>query len=90
MLDMLWSPSFLFVLLRGVSVTPQHRRIFGEAMRNQRKKAGCSQEKLAEKADLHPTYISRVENGATNISLDTMIRIAKSLRIKVNDLTRDI
>lgn len=55
-------------------------------MRVWRKKAGLSQEKLAEKANLHPTYISRVESGRINISLDAMVRIAKSLHIRVRDL----
>lgn len=67
-------------------LSTKHRRIFGDAMRVWRKKAGLSQEKLAEKANLHPTYISRVESGRINISLDAMVRIAKSLHIRVRDL----
>ena len=49
-----------------------------------------SQEKLAEKAELNSTYVSEVERGRVNISLDSLIRIAKALRVRVRDLIADI
>lgn len=49
-----------------------------------------SQETLAEKADLNPKYIGEVERGCMNISVDALVRIARALKICVNDLTRDI
>jgi len=67
-----------------------YRKIFGETIRAWRKKAALSQEKLAEKADLHPTYISRVENGKINISLDAIFRLAKALKTTISNLTKDI
>ncbi len=68
----------------------QHRRILGETLRAKRKRAGLSQETLAEKADLNPKYVSEVECGNVNISLDALSRIAKALHIRINDLTRQI
>ena len=47
---------------------------------------GFSQEELAERADLHRTYVSDVERGARNLSLESMTRIAHALRISVADL----
>jgi len=47
-----------------------------------------TQEKLAEKADLHPVYISALERGVENTSLDTMARIAKALNVQVADLCK--
>lgn len=38
----------------------EHRRLLGEAVRAKRKRAGFSQEKLAEKADLSTVFISRI------------------------------
>jgi transcriptional regulator with XRE-family HTH domain len=61
----------------------------GEHIRACRKKAGLSQEKLAEYANLHPTYISDVERGGENISVDALLRIAKALGVKVRDLVAD-
>jgi len=43
--------------------------------------AGLSQEKLAEGAGLHPTYISMIERGVRNPTLDSADRIAKALKI---------
>jgi transcriptional regulator with XRE-family HTH domain len=45
-----------------------------------------SQEKLAEKADLSYKYLGEVERGVVNISLDSLARIAKALKVKVQDL----
>ena len=67
-----------------------HRRAVGEAIRSYRKQGRLSQEKLAEKADLNPKYLSEVERGCANISLDALVRIAKALRIPVVDLLQDI
>ena len=63
--------------------------MLGGTIRAYRKQAGLSQEKLAEKAELHPVYISAVERGAKNISVDTLIRITKVLGIRVRDLVND-
>ena len=69
---------------------PQHRRIPGENIRAQRKRIGFSHEKLAEKAELHPVYIGNVERGAENISLDSLIRVAKALKTSLQELARGI
>lgn len=48
-----------------------------------------SQEALAERADLTAKYLGEVERGAVNISLDAVVRIAKALRLRAEDLIRD-
>lgn len=45
-----------------------------------------SQEKLAEKANLHPVYIGKVERGEQWVSLHALLRIAEALRVRVRDL----
>jgi transcriptional regulator with XRE-family HTH domain len=72
-----------------VPAIPRHRRILGENIRAHRKASGLSQEKLAEKADLHSTYLSDIERGAENISVDALARIAAALRISLRDLFRE-
>ncbi|HEX3627109.1 MAG TPA: helix-turn-helix transcriptional regulator [Verrucomicrobiae bacterium] len=67
-----------------------HRRIVGQNIRACRKHAGWSQEKLAEKADLTYKFLGEVERGYENISLDSLARIAKALKIKVRDLVGEI
>ena len=44
---------------------------------------------IAERADLNPKYIGEVERGGLNISMDALVRIAKALRIRVHDLTKE-
>jgi transcriptional regulator with XRE-family HTH domain len=47
---------------------------------------GISQEVLAEQAALHRTYISDIERGARNVSLDNIEKLAKALQISISDL----
>lgn len=65
---------------------PLHRRQLGKAVLDRRKRAGFTQETLAEKADLSAKYIGEVERGKVNISVDTLARIARALRVRVKDL----
>jgi len=46
--------------------------------------------KLAEKADLHHNFIGEVERGNMEISLTSMLKIAKALQIKVRDLIGEL
>ena len=63
----------------------KHRRLLGEAIRSYRREAGFSQELLAEKADLSTVFISRVERGVANSSVDSLVRIARALHVQVKD-----
>ena len=64
----------------------QQRKLLGESIRDQRKRVKMSQERLAEKAGLHPVYIGKVERGEQWISLHALLRIAEALRVKIRDL----
>jgi transcriptional regulator with XRE-family HTH domain len=68
----------------------RHQKIIGEAIRRFRKTAGLSQEKLAEKADLHPVYIGELERGEEAASIHALLRIAKALRVRVRDLVDEL
>jgi transcriptional regulator with XRE-family HTH domain len=59
---------------------------FGKGLRIQRKIRGWSQEVLAEKAGLHPTYIGGIERGERNPSLINLVRLAKALRLSLSEL----
>ena len=65
-------------------------KILGEAIRRQRSEAGMSQEKLAEKASLHPVYIGKIERGEQWISLHALVRVAKAMGVKASDLIADL
>jgi transcriptional regulator with XRE-family HTH domain len=57
---------------------------FGLNVKMYREEKGLSQEKLAEEAGLHRTYISAVERGVRSISLTNIQKIANALEIDVH------
>lgn len=61
-------------------------RIIGHELRAKRKAQGISQERLAELANLHPTYISEIERGKVNASIFTFYQLAGALKIEFADL----
>lgn len=61
---------------------------FGQNVRRRRDARGFTQEALAERAELDRTYISDVERGARNISIASMVRIAKALGTTLSELTK--
>src|SRR5215211_1408425 len=65
-----------------VPIKQKHRKILGLAIRQHRTKAGMSIERLAERADLHPNYVGEIERGEKAASIDTLVKLAKGLRIR--------
>jgi transcriptional regulator with XRE-family HTH domain len=69
---------------------PKYRKVLGENIRTHRRKAGWSQEKLAEKSDLHHNYIGDIERGEENVSVDALVRIATALKVELSDLVKGV
>jgi transcriptional regulator with XRE-family HTH domain len=69
--------------------SPSISKLFGAAVRQRRMAAGLSQEALAERAGLHPTYVSMVERGVRNPTLDVAARIAKALKVGLPKLVEE-
>jgi transcriptional regulator with XRE-family HTH domain len=59
---------------------------FGLRIRYFRKRLKLSQDELAEKSDLHRTYIGAVERGERNITLINIFRLADALQVTTKDL----
>lgn len=62
------------------------RRRFGERIRLLRIATGMSQEAFAEKCGFARTYMSRVETGGANPSLDALQTFASALQISLSEL----
>jgi transcriptional regulator with XRE-family HTH domain len=62
---------------------------FGKRLREVRERVGVSQEKLAEMAGLHRTYVSSIERGKRNISLLNIERLASALEVPMAELLPD-
>lgn len=63
---------------------------FGRAVRKYRLQLAISQERLAELANIHRTYIGDVERGTRNISLVNMTRIAGALKVPLSRLMQEM
>lgn len=64
-------------------------KVFGTNLRNYRKAKGISQEKFAELAGLHRTYISDLERFQRSIALDNIQKIADALGIPAYKLLKE-
>jgi transcriptional regulator with XRE-family HTH domain len=62
---------------------------FGQKVRQERLKQNLSQEDLAEKANLHRTYIGMIERAEKNITLLNIEKISKALGVSISDLFRE-
>jgi transcriptional regulator with XRE-family HTH domain len=66
------------------------REQFGVNVRATRRAAGLSQEELSTRSGLHFTEISRLERGTRDPQLQTIVAIARGLRIPPSELLADI
>ena len=66
-----------------------HRKVVGENIRACRTNVGLTLEKLAEKADLSWPYLSEIERGRENISLDKLAQLAKALDVRLSKLVEN-
>jgi CheY-like chemotaxis protein/DNA-binding XRE family transcriptional regulator len=64
----------------------EQKKEFGAAIKSERTRLGLSQESLAERADLHRTYITDIERGARNLSLETIYKLAGALGVSIETL----
>lgn len=69
------------------------KSVVGKNVRHYRELKGVSQEELAFEADLHRTYVSGVERGIRNPTVQIVARLAKALGVlpckllELNDLS---
>lgn len=61
-------------------------QVFGDRVRETRLEQSLSQAELANKANLHRTYIGMIERAEKNITLVNIEKIAKALNLKISEL----
>lgn len=67
----------------------ENRIIFAKNILKQRKKKGLMQTDLIKKTGLTQPFISTIENGIANISLDNMSKIAMALETPLWKLLKE-
>ena len=63
---------------------------YGQVVRKIRLEKGISQETLADLSGLHRTYMSDVELGNRNVSLENIDRIANALEVSISEIFKQI
>jgi CheY-like chemotaxis protein/DNA-binding XRE family transcriptional regulator len=59
---------------------------FGAAVKSFRQRLGISQEELAERSGLHRTYVTDVERGARNVTMESITKLARALNVPLAEL----
>ncbi|WP_166924533.1 helix-turn-helix domain-containing protein [Flavobacterium poyangense] len=60
--------------------------LFGKNLEDNRKKKKLSYRELAQNCDLDHSYISKIEKGEINLTLETLLELMKALNISAKDL----
>lgn len=59
---------------------------FGDALRAERQRLNISQEELALESDISRNYVGHIERGEKSVSLEVLVRLARTLKISVAEL----
>jgi transcriptional regulator with XRE-family HTH domain len=62
------------------------KRLVAENLRTLRRRVGLSQEALADRAQVHRTYVGAIERAHRNISIELICRLAWALSVHPRDL----
>ncbi|WP_454887238.1 helix-turn-helix domain-containing protein [Sphingomonas oryzagri] len=67
-----------------------HAKLFGARIRARREQLGWTQGELFEKTGITNSYISHVERGLGNPSLDIMVNLCDVLGVRIADILADV
>lgn len=63
------------------------KKLMGKRIQEIRKKKGFTQEQVAEKMDISSKYLSSIERGKENMTLNTILSLSDALDVPLNDFT---
>lgn len=62
----------------------------GKKIQELRTQAGLTQEAFADRAQMHRAHLGEIERGEVDISLSSLMKIAKGLGVTISTLTRGV
>jgi transcriptional regulator with XRE-family HTH domain len=74
----------------SLTLPPRAQLAFGARLRALRKERRMTLRQLAAASGIHWTYVGQIERGMRNLSLLSIIRLAKALKIDGSDLLRGL
>jgi len=60
----------------------KEKQLLGRRIKQLRAKLGLTQDSLAERVQISPKYLSNIERGKENPTLDTLLRLERSLKVE--------
>jgi transcriptional regulator with XRE-family HTH domain len=70
------------LVTEGIGAMDERKRL-GRRLQRLRRLRGLTQEQLAERIDINPKYLSSVERGEENPTLDLFLRLAEGLQVEL-------
>jgi transcriptional regulator with XRE-family HTH domain len=70
---------------KGEKATDE-RTLLGQRVKHLWRISGQTQEQLAERIEINPKYLSGIEQGVENPTLDLLIRLAKGLQVNLYEI----
>lgn len=62
------------------------KKLFGARLKSIRESRGFTQDQLAEKAEMNPIYLSKIEGGKENPTLNLLIKVSIALDVDLWEL----
>ena len=62
------------------------RKLIGNRIKNLRRTRGYSQERLAEITGINSKYLSSIERGVENPTLDLFVRLSQGLKVGIHEI----
>jgi len=78
---------------KSITRSPKEKSVkksFGQVLRQLREEHGLSQEGLGLESGYHRTYISLLERGQKNPSLQTIFQLAKALNVEPSEIVERV
>lgn len=58
----------------------------GKSLKKYRIACNLTQEQLAEKVGIHPTYVGKLEAGKNNPSVKMLFKMSRAMKVKLSDI----
>lgn len=68
---------------------PDDLQRLGAAIRRYRMSQQLSQDRFADKIEMHRAYYGAIERGAQNITVATLLRVCRGLGVSLSDVFRE-
>jgi|JI10StandDraft_1071094.scaffolds.fasta_scaffold991691_2 transcriptional regulator with XRE-family HTH domain len=73
----------------GSGVNKELTKLFGRNLQLAREAHGFTREELAEKANVSPQNLARIESGQRFLSSDLLVKLSKSMQIQIAELFKE-